>query len=356
MGQCGTSVAAIRVAASGSYAYLAADGLEVVDVSDPANPHKVGGYMPSRLPLEVAVAVGHAYLLLPDGIEAIDVGSPEEPRHAGGYEADLGLGGLVVADDHLYVTTWNTGLRILDVSNPADLHLVGAYEELPTRTSEVAVQGRHACIAAGGAGLWVLDVSDPANPLHVGSIEAMHDAYTVAVSGQHAYVGDGYSLQVIDLNDPANPQRAGGCPIEAFANDVEVSGDFAYVAAQDAGLLVIDVSDPTNPHKVAGNSSFNAFGVAVDGDKVYVAATEDGLMIFDAFPLPRVSARMSQAPGERLTLTVSGRSGTQVRLQRSSDLHDWEDFHEVTLGDEPAEVEDTGADEASHGFYRAVKE
>lgn len=357
MGRLGTEGNALRVAASGGIVYLVSAALEIVDVSDPAAPRRVGRYVPAQSALEVALSGNHAYLLLPDGIEAIDISAPEDPQRAGSQAVQLGIGGLVVAEDRLYATAWNEGLHILDVSDPANMVPLGAFEETPRYSSESAVSGNHAFMTVGPAGLWVFDVSEPANPQHVGSIdEGMENAFPVALAGQLAYVGDGSSLQVIDLRDPVNPQRVGGCPLDGFANDVAVSGDFAYVAAQGAGLVVIDISDPTNPKRVAENSSFTAFGVAVDGDKVYVAATADGLMIFDAFPLPRVSARMPQTPGERLTLTVSGRPGTKVQLQKSNDLRHWEDFHELTLGDDPTDVEETEADLPSHRFYRAVKE
>jgi hypothetical protein len=354
IGQYQTGAAAIRVAASGSYAYLAADGLKIIDVSDAAAPDEVANYTPSRLPIELTVANGHAYLLLPNGIEVVDISTPEAPQHADTYEADLDMGGLVVVDGQLYLATWNTGLSILNTSNPANLLLTGAYGENPHYSSEVAVSENHAWVATKRQ-LRGFDVSDPANPQPVGTIAAVHDAHTVDTAGHFTYVGDFKSLQVIDVSDPSDPQRVGECPLDGIANDVAVSGDFAYVAAQGAGLVVIDISDPTRPSKVAGNSSFTAFGVAVDGDRVYVAGTDTGLMIFDAFPLPRVSVWVQQ-PGGGLTLSVSGRAGHRVQLQRSNDLRNWEGFQTLTLGNGPTEVEETDAELGSPRFYRAVKE
>ncbi|MCB1128514.1 MAG: hypothetical protein KDM81_18610, partial [Verrucomicrobiae bacterium] len=359
VGRLDTTGTAMRVAGAGDLAFVASWELEIIDVSVPSAPRKLGGYQPAWAPQDV-IPAGHLVYVLPyTGVEIVDLSNPEAPRKVGGYEGQSQMGGLALADEHLYVAALNAGLRVLDVSNPGEVQLAGAFTELPQRTSEVAISGNLACVAVGPAGIRMIDVSNPADPQLTGSIDALDNVFTVSMSGEHAYVGDGHSLQVIDISDPTNPRRVGGCALKSFksfANDVAVSGDFVYVAAQAEGLVVVDVSDPTHPTKVAGNASFNALGVAVEGDRVYVAADTDGLLIFDAFPLPRVSARTPQSPGSPLTLTVSGRPGHHVQLQRSNDLRRWETFHELTLGEDPTDVEETEANLPSHRFYRAVKE
>jgi hypothetical protein len=52
------------VAVSGHYAYVADwdAGLQVIDVSDPANPRRVGGYDTPGYALGVAVSGNYAYV------------------------------------------------------------------------------------------------------------------------------------------------------------------------------------------------------------------------------------------------------------------------------------------------------
>jgi len=73
----------------------------------------------------------------------------------------------------------------------------------------------------------------------------MNYALDVFVSGNYAYVADGYGLAVIDISDPTNP----GSPVYENATEgasgVYVSGDYAYVTSS-ARLAVVDISDPTN--------------------------------------------------------------------------------------------------------------
>ena len=64
MGGCVTSGFAYGVAVSGNYAYVAdgSPGLQVIDVSNPANPQRVGGYDTSGTARSVAVSGNYAYV------------------------------------------------------------------------------------------------------------------------------------------------------------------------------------------------------------------------------------------------------------------------------------------------------
>ncbi len=65
----------------------------------------------------------------------------------------------------------------------------------------VAVSGDVAYVADFDSGLQVIDVSDPGNPVILGSVDTTDRARGVAVSGAVAYVADELSgLQVIDVS------------------------------------------------------------------------------------------------------------------------------------------------------------
>src|SRR5688572_22421285 len=59
-----TSGEANDVAVSGNYAYVAdrPDGLQVIDMSNPASPQRVGGYDTSGIAYGVAVSGNYAYV------------------------------------------------------------------------------------------------------------------------------------------------------------------------------------------------------------------------------------------------------------------------------------------------------
>jgi hypothetical protein len=90
------------------------------------------------------------------------------------------------------------------------------------------------------------------------------------------------------------------------------------------------------------------------GNKVFVAARFSGLVILDLFrPSVRLEPVSPQQPGGFLFI-VRGDAGLSVRVQRSANLLDWEDWQPLTLGATPSELSDLDAGAVSHRFYRAV--
>ena len=77
--------AARGVAVSGNYAYVAAEygGLQVIDVSNPANPERVGGRTNDLGGIPTGVAVSGNYAYVADfgaGLQVIDVSNPANPQ------------------------------------------------------------------------------------------------------------------------------------------------------------------------------------------------------------------------------------------------------------------------------------
>jgi hypothetical protein len=65
-------------------------------------------------------------------------------------------------------------------------------------------------VADDSGGLRVVDVSTPANPTEVGFYDTPRSAYGVAVSGSTVYVADwSRGLRVVDVSTPANPTEVG---------------------------------------------------------------------------------------------------------------------------------------------------
>jgi len=216
------------------------------------------------------------------------------------------------------------------------------------RAVAVAVQGDYAYVAAKEGGLVLIDIGKPANPQRVGGYDTSGTAEAVAVAADYAYVADFFTgLQVIEVRDPAHPQRLGGCANDSGgpAWDVAVAGNYAYVADGWGGLQVIDVRDPAHPQRVGGfRTTGPANGVAVAGNYAYVASADTGLVVVDLLNLA----------GDRFHFLVRGQPGQKVRVQRSLNLTDWQDWQEVTLGDSPADVSDTDFLSAPRWFCRAV--
>src|SRR5262249_43751851 len=133
------------LAVSNKYAFVTIEdgGLEVIDLSNPADPHRLGGYAMSGVANAVAVSGNYAYVT--------------ESRWWNGTQY---LGG---------------GLHVIDISNAASPQRLGVYpnhqpvgaELFNSDARSVAVYGNYAYVNFGEH-LEVIDVSNPANPRQVG--------------------------------------------------------------------------------------------------------------------------------------------------------------------------------------------
>ena len=209
----------------------------------------------------------------------LDASNPQSPVALG----FLGIAGDAIAASGTTAYLAAGNLQLIDVSNPASLHVVGT--AATGNASDVMVNGTMAYVANGGAGLTVVDVSNPSAPVIKGSADTPGNAWAVAVSGSLACVADVASgLQVIDVSHPMTPRILGSVDTPGNAMDVAVSGSLAYVTDDDpgAGFQVVDLSNPRSPVILATLDLLGiANGVAVSGGTAYVADGNDNLQVID---------------------------------------------------------------------------
>ena len=213
-----------------------------------------------------------------------EVFTPQPPRVSSVYyEATTGNAmDVYVSGDYAYVADYDSGLAIIDISDPTNPG-TPIYENTTGIASSVYVSGNYAYIADELSGLAIIDISDPTNPGTPIYEDTSGSASGVYVSGNYAYVADwSFGLAVINISDPINP----GTPVyedtTGGASDIYVSGDYAYVADWSSGLAIINISDPTNPGTpVYEPTNGDAFSVYVSGDYAYVAVGNWGLAIIN---------------------------------------------------------------------------
>ncbi len=181
-----------------------------------------------------------------------------------------------------YVADSSAGLRIVDVSDPANPVEIGALDTTG-RTYDVQVLDNLAYVADGRDGLKIVDISDPFAPVEVGAVDTPDLAWSVAVELPYVFVADrDGGLRIIDASDPAQPVEVGSLDTPGQAVDVLVRGNVAYIADFSGGLRIADVSDKANPTDVGAMQLASApYGLAADGNFLYVADGQDGLHILD---------------------------------------------------------------------------
>lgn len=162
------------------------------------------------------------------GLQVINVSNPADPVFAGSYDTPGYAMGVFILDNYAYVADQGS-LQIINVANPANPVFAGSYGTLGS-ASGVFVSDNYAHVADGYSGLQVINIADPANPIFAGGYDTPGESSGVFVTNNYAYIADVTSFQVINVSDPANPAYAGSYDTPGTSYNVYVSGDYIYVA------------------------------------------------------------------------------------------------------------------------------
>lgn len=305
------------VTVAGGYAYVAAGGVYIFDASQVTNLAPVGIYATPDA-RDVVVIGQRAYVAdWETGFQIVDISDPAHPRRVGECSINGRARRMVVRDNHAYVASapvWDGqsnqggGLAVIDASNPTQPRVVGEYTYLNPpcvqcggSAYDVAVAGNYAFVAEAWdetsssqvrGTVAVIDVSDPTLPWLAGSYDTSSSgARSVTIAGSMAFVGNYNSfegLQILDISNPTAPVRVGGYRLDGVGGEephVTVAGNSAYLALPSGleGVTVLDISNPANPARVSGitlHPASSATSSAVADGKLYVAGRA-GLIVFD---------------------------------------------------------------------------
>lgn len=230
------------LAISGNYAYMAVDYcLQVADVSEAENPVIVSSLDMPDWTTGVAVSGNYTYAVGFFGLQIIDIQDPRSPVVIGSLDTNT-ANHITVLDNYAYIAD-DSGLQIVDISSPNSPIISSNINA--GWVSYTKISNNHAYLAVT-YGLEIYDIANPKNPVFIGFAEA-YWANQVEVSGYYAYLATDDGLQIIDISNPSNPVSVSSIDTEDFAYSVALSGNYAYVAAGYSGLLLINASDPTNP-------------------------------------------------------------------------------------------------------------
>lgn len=309
------------VAVAGNYAYLACTGtptggLSVVNISNPATPQEISFYEAETYSSWVQVQGNYVYLstqgqtgsLSPRNayLHIVNIANPAAPTQSGlfflPYEDSTFTSSrayqFALTANQVYFAAGMNGLKIMDVANPATPVTVGGYN-VPTRPGAIATTGNYLYVADEHwtiyannydvGDLHIMDIANPTEPHTVGIYDTQGVIDSLAVSGQHVFVGkysrfDGSTyeaseggMQILNISDPAHPVETGFYDSgKRTVNAIALQGNYAYLNAGDGGLgktHFVDISNLTNPQyagEYVGESNYMAYDIGVSGDYAYL--------------------------------------------------------------------------------------
>lgn len=177
-------------------------GLQVYGLGEGAS----SGRLAPVAATDLAAKDGSAYLVGADGLTVVDATDPASPARAGALRL-TGHGNAVAvsAGAGLVAMVGPQGLALVDVRTAAPVVLATA--ATPSEARGVALYGHTAYVAAPD-GLLAYDVADPEAPTEIARAEGLAAAHAVATDGAHVAVLASGGLFVFDaVPDDGSPPR-----------------------------------------------------------------------------------------------------------------------------------------------------
>ena len=324
LGSCETSGTAERVYVSGNIAYVAdgAEGLVMISTTNPYSPQLLSACNVFGSAYDVKVEGTKAYVAGANGLAIVDVSNPSLPTLLGSYATSTEARNIFVSENRVFIN----GL-IIDVSDPSSPALIGSYPG-----DDVFVSGNLA-YSITGEGISISDISDPSGPLLIGEYLDSQNCgmQNIFVSGTILYAGQNCAehwsannyLILMDVSDPSSPILVGlnyrNSLTTGGLKDVYISGNIAYTINSSIGLTLVDLNYPhlptpgTIPFQFQYFGSYDVYGyymndVFVSGNRVYIASSP--------YPGPHTGPRGLKImevtlPGTPTAITLSSFTASQ---------------------------------------------
>jgi hypothetical protein len=259
---CDTASRAWGGTMSGDYAYLAANEIHIINLTNPLQP--VLAALSDTLCYDVTVTGVHAITSC-GGLHVWNVADPANPIFEGEVEYPYPGAGYcfqsIYSSEHL-VCARNSGgctlvASVIDISNPTTPTIVSGFGNYGILMQSV-ISGAVGYVADSRVGLRTIDLANPDQIYELANMyRHSHGASSLAIRGNYAYEAVGYyRLFVADISNPAQPESL-WCLGWTMQNDylrVLTVGDylyaFDYTGAPPSYLRTYDLTNPEVPELV----------------------------------------------------------------------------------------------------------
>jgi hypothetical protein len=259
-------------------------GLQVVTISNPQSPMKIGSYELTGYAraYDVFAQRPYAFVAFGDsGFHVVDFSNPSTPVLRAAIDTIQSAYTVFAYGPYAYISSGDKLFRVVDIHDPVKPVLMGSCV-LPDTVADIFVSGTYAFAACGNSGMEVVDVSTQDDPNEIMGVTTVDKTSKLYVSGGYAYLATSFAgLEIIDITRPTNPVAVASLKLPGEAYDVYVSGNYAYVACWDKGLQVVDVRDPRNPVLRYSMDLPGCFinGVVVSGKYIYLTDWNYGFIV-----------------------------------------------------------------------------
>nr|NHJ83932.1 hypothetical protein [Asgard group archaeon] len=266
-----------------SVAFIASDlnGLIALDISDPSSPVFLGQCeLPGRqvcnyLDVEGDVAVlSCAY----DGVVTVDISDPTNMYILDRYDVTNAVQEIRVENNIVYAAYTLDGLRILNITNPADIKFEGSYYSGSGQIQYLEKYGSYILTSnIVTNALDIINVTDVSTPTFVASYNPGSSINEIAIKGTYAYLilSNGYTY-IIDLSTITSPSYSSQFVTSGY--EILIDDDVLAIATY-SNVRFYNVSNPAAPTFIVNYpvESGGAYFLSLNETTLAVSQLNNGL-------------------------------------------------------------------------------
>ena len=196
------------IAVQGDYAYVADNGLLILNISDPTAPDSVSCFHPPYNPMSVCVRDTIAYVGTARGLYILSIADPYNPYILGNYYDLIAVTEITVLNDRVYMVAYNAGLIVVDVADPLYPALFATYDtpklayDFDIIGNTIYIADHFSIIALSGSGLYECgDANDDGNANVGDAVFLINYIFKSGIPPYNSHAGDANGDGTVNVGD-----------------------------------------------------------------------------------------------------------------------------------------------------------
>jgi hypothetical protein len=221
------------------------------------------------------------------GLTAYNISDPTQPAQLGHFsDMNTFVHSILIVDKYAYLSDYDDGLEIIDISDPMNLKIIGRYKPgISASSIDAYFSNNLVFLASQSRGLEILNCSDPSKPICIGTYYDGHRVIRAYSVENLVFISEAFNgFKILNITN-------GLCnEIYHFIDSVSyqcfyVKNDLLYTTDKEFGVHVFNISDLSNIVKIGEYNTGTTYGFYLEKKNqttlLYVTTWEKGLVVFD---------------------------------------------------------------------------
>ncbi|MFX0125444.1 MAG: LVIVD repeat-containing protein [Candidatus Hodarchaeota archaeon] len=224
------------------------------------------------------------------GLTTYNISDPVHPFQLGHFsDSDTFVHSIIIANEYAYLSDYEDGLEIIDISDPTNLKIVGRYPpnntNSPATSIDAYVSDNLVFLASQSRGLEVINCSNPTNPIIIGIYYGNHRVIRVCSSENLVFISEAFNgFKILNITNGACSEIFHFKDLVSY-QDFEVQNDLLFTTDMNFGIQVFNISTLSNIAKIGEYNTGRSHGIFLESKNgkmlLYVSTWDKGLQIFN---------------------------------------------------------------------------